>query len=60
MNRRALALSALVSAGLVGCMPSIRTTTAFSSRFGDNNRGRLGEATLPKATLPKTGPKTKG
>nr|MBK7066396.1 PQQ-binding-like beta-propeller repeat protein [Deltaproteobacteria bacterium] len=43
MNRRALALSALVSAGLVGCMPPIRTTTAFSSRFGDNNRGRLGE-----------------
>lgn len=44
MNRRALAISALVSVGVVGCMPSIRTTTAFSSRFGDNNRGRLGEA----------------
>ncbi|MBK8697423.1 MAG: HEAT repeat domain-containing protein [Deltaproteobacteria bacterium] len=49
MNRRALALSALVSAGLVGCMPPIRVSTAFSSRFGDNDRGRLAGARRGRA-----------
>lgn len=50
MKRRALALTALVAAGAAGCMPPIRTTTAFSSRFGDNNRARLGEAAARAGT----------
>lgn len=37
MNRRLLAPALL----LLACMPAIRTTTAFSSRYGDNDRAKI-------------------
>lgn len=46
MNKKSLALAALLAPlaapfVLDACMPSIRTTSAFSSRFGDNDRGKI-------------------